>query len=64
MGIYKAYSDKQHVMLFVVKMIEKLKIVLHSCLHRNNLDFVGINQEELCWQLNFKGFIVTIVHLT
>lgn len=53
-------SDKQSIMLFVVEMIEKLKAVLCSCLYSNKLGFIAVNQEELCWKLNFEGFIVTV----
>lgn len=35
-------------MLFVVEMIKKVKTVLHSHLYSNKLDFIGVNQEELC----------------
>lgn len=44
MGVHKAFSEKLSIMLLVVETIEKLEIVLSS----NKLDFIGVNQEELC----------------
>lgn len=42
MWVYKACLDKQSSMLFIVKMVEKLKIFIYS----NKLNFIGINQDE------------------
>lgn len=46
MWVYKACLDKQSSTLFIVDMVEKLKIVLCSFLYSNKLNFIGINQEE------------------
>lgn len=45
MEVYKGYCKKQSTVL-LLKQLEKLKIVLHSSLYSNKIDFIGVNQKN------------------
>lgn len=45
MGVYKGYSKKQSIML-LLKQLERLKLVLHSSLYSNKIDFIGVNHKS------------------